>query len=283
MRDTLLNGIQQAAAGKPLDSNTIDSDTSSDSSASVDTDQSVRASDSTDDTMSQSEDAPTDSSDSTAQEAPEKVEAKQPTSSSKEVITISDDKGRRKIEIDFSNREQLKKYVQMAHGARKWQTERDQALARLKERETKESERDKDWQSLEEAFQSGYEHLIDRLAGRQGAFDEYVAQRQQRTHLQKTNPEAFAALQAKDLADKLAKDLEKEKSENAKFKKSITEEREQTEIKALEARVVPAFQKYRFADKLGNPNSEHRLDKMLWNDVMERLEPYETQGQEITC
>lgn len=292
MKQSLLNGIAKVQAGTPVDSNTLDADNSSSdiSSASPDAVESVSASESTvDDVLSGSEDAPTDSSDTTeeTQAAPETTEeAKQKTSGTskeaKEVITISDDKGRRKVEVDFNNRDQLKKYVQMAYGARKWQAERDEARNQLKERDSRDAQKDADWQKLETAFQQGYDVLIDTLAGRQGAFDEFVAQKRQRVELQKNNPEAFAALEAKELADKLAKELEKQKSENEKFKKSVTEDREAAEVKALESRVNPVFQKYRFADKLGNPHNEQMIDEMLWNSAMKRLEPYEEQNLDLT-
>ncbi len=292
MKQSLLNGISQAASGKELDSNTIDLDNSSaeiSSASEDDPNLSVSASESTmEDGLESSaearEDAPADSSEpsETSSAKEESKDANQKTSGSskehKEVITISDDKGRRKVEVDFSNRDQLKKFVQMAYGARKWQAERDQAIAKSKEFETKISERERDWQSLESAFQQGPEHLIDLLAGRKGAFDEFVAQRQQRQDLQKRDPEAFAALEAREEVERLKRENEKARKENESFKKSVTEEREAAEVAAMQASVNPVFEKYRFAEKLGDANDEHMFDEMLWNSAMKRLEPYEDKG-----
>ncbi len=291
MQSSLLNGISQARSGKEVTSDTIGSDGSPVSSASPDNDLSVGSDESTnEDVLLASEDTPTDSSDSTdsakadeSQAAPEKVEAKQKTpGSTKEVITISDDKGRRKVEVDFNNREQLKKYVQMAYGARKWQAERDQAIGSRKEIEAKLTERERDWQSLESAFQQGPEHLVDLLAGRKGAFDEYVAQRQQRHDLKQRDPEAFAALEMREELERQKRENDKIRKDNESFKKTVTEERDAAEMRAMEARVHPVFEKYRFADKLGDATDEHMFDEMLWNSALKRLEPYEEQGLDLT-
>lgn len=287
MQQTLLNGIAQASSGKELNSDTIDLDSSAPvSHASPDSDEIVGAEESTlDDGLSQSDDAPADSpdSDKKSEVAPQKSEAKQKTSDLKEVITISDDKGRRKVEVDFSNRDQLKKYVQMAYGARKWQAERDQAIQSRKEVETKFSQREQDWQKLEQAFQQGPEHLIDLLAGRKGAFDELVQKRSERAQfLKSASPEEIQALEARELAEKQAREIEKIRRENDDFKKKVTEERDAAELRAMEARIHPAFERYRFAGKLGDEVDEQMFDDMLWTATLKRLEPYEEKGLDLT-
>lgn len=211
--------------------------------------------------------------------------AKSPASSGKESITVTDDKGKRKVEIDWNNKEQLKKYVQMAHGARKWQAERDQALGAKRELEEKVSSLSSNWATLEDAYQSkGVAGLVDLLEGRQGAFDEWEKSRIDRYNfLQKATPEQRELLAAKESEAVRAAEIEKIRRENEDFKKSIAQERETAEMKALESTVHPVFDRYRFADKLGDADTESMFDEMLWNSALKRLEPYEEKGIPVTA
>ena len=53
-------------------------------------------------------------------------------------------------------------------------------------------------------------------------------------------------------------------------------------MKVLESTVHPSFDRYRFADKLGDANTEAMFDEMLWNSALKRLEPYEEKGIPLT-
>lgn len=255
------------------------------SSASPDSEESVRAENSSiDDLLPGSEDTPPDSTETKSASPTQKGKAPQKTSADKEIITVTDENGRkRQVEIDLSNREEVKKAYSMMHGARKWQAERDRALTSAKEVQTQLETRNKDWQVLEQAFQKGADQLFDLLAGRRGAFDEMVQGRIQRAeYLKSASPQEVQALEAREQAEKHQKDLEQLKRENADFKKQVTEERETAELRSVESRVNPVFDKYRFADKLGNPDDEHMFDEMLWTSALNRLMPYEEKGVEIT-
>ena len=248
-----------------------------------DDDNSVTTSESTVDSLfgesEGSEDTSTDSEVGSAEAA-----AKPQTPSGKESITITDDRGKRKIEIDWENKDQLKKYVQMAHGARKWQAERDQALGAKKELEGKVASLSGNWDTLEQAYQSnGVAGLVDLLEGRQGAFDEWEKSRIDRhSFLQKASPEQRELLQLKEQEQKRQAEFDRRNKENEDFRNSITQEREQSEMKVLESTVHPSFDRYRFADKLGDANTEAMFDEMLWNSALKRLEPYEEKGIPLT-
>lgn len=207
------------------------------------------------------------------------------SSSGKESITVTDDKGKRKVEIDWNNKEQLKKYVQMAHGARKWQAERDQALSAKKSLEEKISSLSSNWETLENAYQSkGVAGLVDLLEGRQGAFDEWEKARIERhTFLQKATPEQRELLAAREAEAARQSEIDRIRKENEDFKKSIASEREAAEMKALESTVHPVFDRYRFADKLGDSDTEAMFDEMLWTSALKRLEPYEDKGIPVTA
>jgi hypothetical protein len=211
--------------------------------------------------------------------------AKPPVSAGKEYVTVTDEKGKRRIEIDFNNKDQLKKFVQMAHGARKWQAERDQALSRSKEVEGQYSALKSTWDTLEQAYQQGgVEGLIDLLEGKQGAFQEWEKARLDRhSFLQKASPAERELFEAKEQEARRQRELDKIRKENEDFKKSIQAEREAAELRSLESTVHPAFDRYRFADKLGDSDTEQMFDQMLWDTALKRLEQYEEQKVPVTA
>lgn len=258
------------------------------SNATEDDELVVRAENSTVDgegSEGEGEDTLSDSSESgKLAEASKKPEANQKISADKDIITVTDESGRkRKVEIDYSNKEQIRKVYAQAAGMRKFQAERDKEIQSRKGIEQQLQEKAADWTRLEEAFQKGHEHLVDLLSGRQGAFKELVDKEIQRREFMKSaTPEELQALQAREQADLTRKELEKLRKDNEDFKKTVQQEREQAEMKSMESRVHPVFEKYRFADKLGDAQDEHMFDEMLWNSALKRLEPYEQQGLDIS-
>ena len=169
--------------------------------------------------------------------------AKSPASTGKESIVVTDEKGKRKIEVDFNNKDQIKKYVQMAHGARKWQAERDQALTKAKDVESKYSELRSNWDILEQTYQSsGVEGLIDLLEGKQGAFSEWEKSRIDRYEaLKKASPAERELFEAREREAIRQREIERIRKENEDFRTKISQEREQAELRSLESTVHPVF------------------------------------------
>ena len=211
--------------------------------------------------------------------------AKPPVSSGKESIVVTDDKGKRRIEVDFNNKDQLKKYVQLAHGARKWEAERNQALNKAKEVESQYSALKGNWDVLEQTYQqSGVEGLIDLLEGRQGAFSEWEKSRIDRYEaLKKASPAEREAFELREREASRQREIERIKKENEDFKRSVQAEKETAELRSLEGTIHPTFDRYRFADKLGDRDTEQMFDEMLWQSALKRLEPYEEKGLPITA
>lgn len=205
-------------------------------------------------------------------------------SSPKESITISDDKGRRAVEVDFGNRDQMKKYVQMAYGARKWQAERDESRKESSGLRDQIGEMRSNWDALEGAYQKqGVEGVIDLLEGRPGAHKAWIQKQVERQDfLRKASPEEIESLQAREQVDQTRRELDRIRKENEEFRKSMTSEREKADLAATQSVVHPVFDRYRFNGKLGNTDHEHRLDTMLWNSALKSLEPYEERGLPIT-
>jgi len=282
------NLVSQFLSGKPISTGdatsgasgeeVVRADASTQSEALDDYGTEAKSEDSTqEDLLPGSEDTPQDSQVKADAKAPGK-----PGTSDKEILTVTDEQGnRRKVEVDYSNREAVKKAVLLANGARKWQAERDKALAEKKAYEAELSKIKEDWANLDRAFNEGPEKLLEML--KPGALQEIVSKHIERQEfLKHASPEEIKALEAQERADRTAKELEKIRKEQEEFKKQVMGEKEQAEEKALESKIHPIFDKYRFADKLGDAQDELLFDKMLWTTALERLEQYETQNVAIT-
>lgn len=278
-----------AASGQALDSNTIDKTSGSspsetpDSSVTIDEgNEFVTGAESTnEDLLPGGDDTP---SDLLGKKGPASPKGK-PEVSAKEFITVTDDQGRRrKVEIDYSNRESIKKAFELQAGARKWQAERDHARTELAKQSKSLSDMQNNWNTMETAFQKGgIEGVIDLLEGRQGAYKNWEKKAIDRARfLDHASPEEIQALEAREQNQRTQKEVERLRKESQDFQKKMEQEREAAQLHSLESRVHPVFDKYRFADKLGSPTDEHMFDEMLWNTALKRLEPFEEKGLEIT-
>lgn len=202
----------------------------------------------------------------------------------KEFITVSDDKGKRKIEIDYADRAAIKKAFEFAHGARKWQAERDHSRNELKQLQEQYGSVRSTMDALEKAFAEGGEMgVIDLIAGKQGASEEFVKRQVARANfLETAKPHEIEALQQRERLEKLERDLAKKEQADREREQRVVSEREQAELNNLQASVNPVFEKYRFDGQLGDEADEDLFDRMLWNTTMERLRPYEEQGVELS-
>lgn len=211
---------------------------------------------------------------------PDAVEAKAKGTPTKEFITISDDKGKRKVEIDYSNRDSIKKAFSLAHGARKWQSERDSALQKAAQLEAKYGELSGTFSKLEQAFQeNGEAGVLDLLAGKPGAHKEWAQRTIDRDRLKEKDPEAYRQMLRDERLEKLEREIERERTARAKDKEEVASQRDAADIASLESNVHPSFDKYRFDGKLSDSNSEQLFDEMLWTTALKRLEPYEAQNK----
>lgn len=284
--DLIKSGAQRMASGEELTSNTVDSSVDSHESTGVD----ILSPDDTNSISLMAENStmedllPKDDEDiSKDLQSEEPASSKAPKAvPSKETLIVTDDKGRRKVEVDFNDREQLKKHIQMAYGARKWQAERDQALQSQKGTQKELADLRGQWEKLEKAFQQGEEHLIDLVKG-PGHYRRTVQKELERARfLENASPDEIQALESREKADRHVRELEQMRAENEQFRKQVAADREQAELHSVEARVHPVFDKYRFADKLGSADDEQMFDELLWNSALKRLQPYEEQGLDLS-
>jgi len=266
----------------------------SDNSSEVSEWESVSASDSVDDgdeptpPAAETESTGVDSSESapaSAKAAPEKTGIS-PTEkpSQKEKITVTDDTGKKTLEIDYNDRAAIKKAFELAHGARKWQGERDKTLASEKQIREKYTADRRILDALEQAYQQrGELGVIDLISGKPGASAEFIQKQVDRAKfLERASPEELEQLQQKEELEQLKRDMARHRTETEQREANATAQREQAELRSLESRVNPAFEKYRFDGKLGDGEDEAMYDELLWNATMKRLSPFEEQGVEIT-
>lgn len=193
-----------------------------------------------------------------------------------EEIIITDDSGKKKLKVDWSDRERLKKYVQQAAGMRKFQAERDQLTTKLKTMEPEYQDLKKSWGAIEEAFsREGIRGLVNLLANDPQGYDRHLQAEVNRIRAREAATPS--ELERMDLEEKLT--LERREREMLQKKveadlKRSQEEREVASLKSLEAQVHPVFDKYRFAGKLGDEVVEARLDQAVWDQALKRLEEY---------
>lgn len=275
------SGNNAEATNQPVTGSDVGEPTTVDASDSVEesSDLLPNAADNATDTDSTQEGSPEGTPDTAAQQSKEKQ-----ATPDKEVITVSDDKGRRKVTVDYSDRAAIKKAFEMAHGARKWQAEKDKLAAASKDLGEKYDRVNKVMEALEAAYrEKGELGVIDLIAGRPGASQEFIRRQVDRANfLERATPEEKEQLAQKERLEQLEREHQRLRTEGEEREKRVVAEREQAELRSMESRVHPAFEKYRFEGKLGSAEDEDMFDEMLWNTTLKRLKPYEEKGVEIS-
>lgn len=194
-----------------------------------------------------------------------------------EKVRVNDGSGSREVDVDFSDRDTMRRYVQQAHGAmklfRRGETmKRELAVAREEATGLRESA--EKGEVLEEILSTeGHDSLIKHLTGKTLREHQDVHDRRSRWLADKnTTPEMKEELFRREAAEevKRMRDFDAKKAERAKT--SSDQKTVVAETAALQARVNPIFDKYRYAGKLGDPAREHRLDSMIWNEARNELD-----------
>lgn len=205
------------------------------------------------------------------------------SASSIEEIFVTDDKGRRKVKVDFSDREKLRKLVAQSYGMRKFQKERDDAMKRIKELESKSGELQSTWDRLQEVFESqGVRGLVNLVSGQEDAYEQHLQQQIERAQAKaKASPEQLKQIEALERAEQIAR-------ENELFKKKLEErelreaqQREAMEVEALQTKLNAPFAKYAFTGKLGDAELEQQYNEALWNLATNKLRQL-PEEQELT-
>lgn len=193
-----------------------------------------------------------------------------------EELQITDERGRRVIKVDYSNRDAIKQAFRQAAGMRKFQTERDAVkaeLARATESSKAAAEKAADFDRLSQVWErDGLAGLVSVLTGGKQTLDQMVEERAAFSAWKaKASPAELAAHEAAERASAAERVAAAAKKEYEEYKKGIEGRQMAAEKAEVESYVLPAFQSHRFAGKLGDAAAEHRLDTMLFEGVRAEL------------
>lgn len=216
---------------------------------------------------------PSDSHEAPVEQVASESEAPLPDN---EDIIVTDDSGRRKLKVDYKDRAKIKKAYELAAGMRKFQAERDKALAEAKSAKAVQAEHadlTKSWSALEEAFdKNGVAGLVNLLSKKPGSYEQFieaeVARRQRKAEASPSELKSIELEERLEAAERVAAAREKQVQEYLEKGKS---ERETAEKRSAEAVLHPTFNKYRFAGQLGDEGLEGRLDSAIWEQSRAEL------------
>lgn len=193
-----------------------------------------------------------------------------------ETVTLKmrDEKGRpQKLEINYSDRDLIKRKFIEAAGMRKFQAERDTVKKEMADIQTRYEELNSVYSKLDEAFQKdGVKGVVSLLGEGNDPWAEAVdAELQHREYLANLTPQEKYRLEVDERTKKYEAQLASERAKREEFERKMAEREEQAAMQSLESQLHPAFDRYRFTGKLGDPVVEHQFDEAVWNKVMTRL------------
>lgn len=182
---------------------------------------------------------------------------------------------REKLKIDYTDRQAIKDAFVKAAGMRKFQAERDEFKKKAETVAKEHAQLKADFGKLESVWEKeGVKGLVTLLAGEKGLKELVDAELAHRDYMSNLTPDEKYKLEIGNYQ----KLLEKQKSDTEeKYKKLLeetTRKNEEAELKSMEAMIHPAFDRYRFAGKLGDAVVEHAYDEALWGRVRDKLAEY---------
>lgn len=216
------------------------------------------------------------------QETPEGSEtvneaaAETPQKSIEKIQIRAPDGKKQEIEIDWNDKEKLKKYIHAAAGMRQFQHERDKVKQELKASQEKYKDVESSWNTVQKTYsEKGLKGLVNLLTGREDGYDLYLKQEFEK--IQRKQEASPDELRQMDLEER----LENEQKERQKLQKEVEEslnkskqEKEEAKAYELQSKINPAFDRVRFSGKLGDVEAENELDGALWDKALKRLQAY---------
>lgn len=189
-------------------------------------------------------------------------------------IYVTDESGRKKIKVDFSDKAKVKKAFEYAYGFRKMQAERDKSNAYVKQIEPEYKELKQSWAAIDKAVQEGgLKGLVNLISGDEKAFDSLIEKEVGLRDWKKTaTPSEIERYDAQEMAASEKRAREKLEKEFQGLRDNVAQTQSDAQMKMLESKVNPAFDKWRFAGKLNNPTLEEMLDKSIWTTALDNLE-----------
>jgi len=196
---------------------------------------------------------------------------------------VNDGSGRKKISIDLSDRELVKRQVKLAAQAPRWKKEADTFRSQVESLK----EAAENYQQLDSILSNeGPEGLMDRVLisqGIEGGLEAYIQQKvEEAKFLDQASPEELEVYKERKEKETLAKRIERMERQQQEREERIAKETEAAKLAERQSQVNPIFSKYRFQGKLGNPDQEHAIDSMIWKATMSNLSKLEEGGNKLT-
>lgn len=188
-------------------------------------------------------------------------------------ISVTDDKGRRNVKVDFSDREKLKKLVSQAYGMRKFQRERDEAQTQFKEVSAKAKELETAWNALNDAYErDGIRGLVNLMVEEENAYDKHIQEQVDRHAVRsKASPDELKQLEALERAEQIARENERIRRQLEERDVREAKSREETQVQVLQTKLNAPYAKYSFSGKLGDRELEAHYNEALWNMATNKL------------
>lgn len=185
----------------------------------------------------------------------------------------------KRLKVDYNDREATRRAHIKAAGMRKAHQDLNAANKRIQALETNLQSVEENLpliRSLVEAQETGdTESVFKAVFGDDFSLQSVIQERMERERLREAaTPEELAAM---DLEEQLLTEKKERERLETKVKKDLEQAesaRDAAEIRSLEAKVHPVFDKYRFAGKLGDPHAEQIMDEALWSRTMSKLDEY---------
>lgn len=200
-------------------------------------------------------------------------------------VDITDEQGKRKIELDLSDKELMIRNAQQAAGARKLWAGYKERGEQVKQRDAqiaKLTEDLKPYDQLEDAYaKQGIDGVVQLLEKK--SLDQLV---EERAAWQKKwaamSPAERAAWQSQQDTERARRDAAAARADADKVRQSAAAEREAAQVERLEGWAHEQFNRFSFSGKLGDKTEELRLDRALWNHMQAELVAAEAAGTQMT-
>jgi hypothetical protein len=216
--------------------------------------------------------APEQGSEDSSKETSEEDSPSEVKSDVEELI-LTDENGKRKLTIDWNNRDAIKKQIQLAAGARKWQAEKDKLSKELTTLKAEVGDKVSSYDQLDKAWKThGVEGVLSLLGGEKGLTEYKQRLIAEANFLASASPEQKKAYEIERALENERREKQRLIDEQKATLEKISKDREEAAARQFESIVNPAFEKYRFKGKLGDEATEHHFDQAIWTQTLARLE-----------
>jgi uncharacterized protein YeeX (DUF496 family) len=201
-----------------------------------------------------------------------------------EWIFISDDAGRKKLKVDYKDKEGTKKAYKLAAGYSKMKTERDNLLVKSRDLDKSLSDLKEFKKVLDDTWtKEGIAGIYSRVRGEDAPeWDDYILQEAVRIqNYRNASPEQKKALEDSRELQKLKTEQQAWVKQQEDLRTSAEQAREAAELEKFTALITPHFEKVRFNEIADSAKAE-RMDARLWREAKEEFKRLESEGKDIT-